>query len=238
MTTATIASLTLQPVGVIRSPFKEKFGIPRQPGLLSDVPALLELLPPYDEPDCVRGLDGFSHLWLIFQFHAVPAGQWHPLVRPPRLGGNARMGVFASRSTHRPNPLGLSVVRLERVETGQGVFLHIRGADLLDNTPVFDIKPYLPYADSVQGASAAYADAAPAVVLEVAFSDAARAECERYKAQSGIDIAQLIHRMLELDPRPAYHGDKPRQYGFRLADYDVQWVVQGRCAEVLALIPQ
>ncbi len=237
MTTALFEPLPLQPVGVIHSPFREKFGIPRQPGLLPDVPATLELLPPYDDPDCVRGLDGFSHLWLIFQFHAVSAGQWQPLVRPPRLGGNARMGVFASRSTHRPNSLGLSVVRLVKVETEEGVRLHISGADLLDGTPIFDIKPYLPYADAIAGAVAAYAAEAPAAKLHVAFTEQAREECERHKKTYGLDIALLIRRMLELDPRPAYHADSRRQYGFRLADYDVRWVVEGDRAEVLALVP-
>ncbi len=237
MANLTFTPVSLPAVGVIHSPFKEKFGIPRQPGLLPEVPATLELLPPYDNPDCVRGLEGFSHLWLIFHFHAVPAGQWQPLVRPPRLGGNARIGVFASRSTHRPNPLGLSVVRLEKVETTAGVRLHIQGADLLDGTPVFDIKPYLPYADAIDTAAAAYAAEPPEVRLQVVFSEVAWHICERYRQQTGMDLALLIRRMLELDPRPAYHADSRRQYGFRLADYDVRWVVDGEQVTVEDLIP-
>ncbi len=138
------------PIGIVRSCFREKFGIPRQPGLAPAARATLELLPPHNQPAAVRGLEDFSHVWLVFVFHGVPASRWQPTVRPPRLGGNRRLGVFATRSPFRPNPIGLSVVALDRIVTGQGrVALHLSGVDVLDGTPVLDIKPYLPYADRV-----------------------------------------------------------------------------------------
>lgn len=136
------------PIGVIRSPYKEKFAIPRQPGLICDGGGALELLPPYNQPDAVRGLEGFSHLWVIFVFHQTMDGGWRPTVRPPRLGGNARVGVFATRSTFRPNPIGMSLVELHGIETRNGVRLQLGSLDLVDGTPVLDIKPYLPFAES------------------------------------------------------------------------------------------
>ena len=154
---------TFAPIGVIHSCFKEKFGIPRQPGLVPAARAVLELLPPYNRAEAVRGLEGFSHIWVSFVFHACLDAPWKPTVRPPRLGGNRRLGVFATRSTHRPNPIGLSAVELERIETGPGrVLLHLKGADLMDGTPVLDIKPYLPYSDVIPGATGGFAAEAPA----------------------------------------------------------------------------
>ena len=142
-------TLTLHPIAVIHTPYKEKFSVPRQPDLVQDGIGIVELLPPYNSPEAVRGLEQFSHLWLIFQFDKVPHGKWQSTVRPPRLGGNQRVGVFASRATHRPNPLGLSKVELRQVECIHGrVFLHLGSVDLVDGTPIFDIKPYIAYADS------------------------------------------------------------------------------------------
>ena len=139
-------TLTLQPIAVIHTPYKEKFSVPRQPDLVQDGIGIVELLPPYNSPEAVRGLEQFSHLWLIFQFDKVPHGKWQSTVRPPRLGGNQRVGVFASRATHRPNPLGLSKVELRQVECIHGrVFLHLGSVDLVDGTPIFDIKPYITY---------------------------------------------------------------------------------------------
>ena len=144
------------PIGVIHSCFGEKFGIPRQPGLVPAARATLELLPPYNQPAAVRELAGFSHLWLIFVFHGIPWGQWQPTVRPPRLGGNRRLGVFASRSPFRPNPIGLSAVRLLRRE---GCVLHVADVDMLDDTPLLDIKPYVPEFDAHPSAKAGWFDA-------------------------------------------------------------------------------
>ncbi len=159
--------MQIEPVGVIESCFKEKFGIPRQPGLVEAACASLRLLPPYDRAEAVRGLEGFSHVWLIFGFHATAAQGWRPTVRPPRLGGNARLGVFATRSTFRPNPLGLSVVRLLDIDTRRGVQLQLAGGDLLNGTPVYDIKPYLPYADALSEAVGGFAPDGPARPLPV-----------------------------------------------------------------------
>ncbi len=212
-------------IGTIHSCFKEKFGIPRQPGLVADATATLELLPPYNRPEVVKGLEGFSHLWLTFVFHAIEQGKWSPTVRPPRLGGNKRVGVFASRSTHRPNPIGLSVVELERVESdAQSVVLHLKGVDLLDGTPVLDIKPYLPYVDAIEQAEGGYASSAPGGRQPVGFS----AEAERVLQQHMSDYPRLrilITELLALDPRPAYKqtSESDRIYGMRLLDFDINW---------------
>jgi tRNA-Thr(GGU) m(6)t(6)A37 methyltransferase TsaA len=190
------------PIGVVRSCFREKFGIPRQPGLASAARATLELLPPYNQPAAVRGLEGFSHLWLVFAFHGIPAGRWQPTVRPPRLGGNRRLGVFATRSTFRPNPIGLSAVKLERIATDHGkVVLHLAGVDVLDGTPVLDIKPYLPYADCIPTATGGFATEVPPSGLAVEFSPAAAAFCAALPVG---DPRELITQLLRQDPRPAY----------------------------------
>lgn len=220
------------PVGVIRSCFREKFGVPRQPGLTPAARATLDLLPPYNQPAAARGLEDFSHVWLIFVFHGIPAGRWQPTVRPPRLGGNQRIGVFATRSTFRPNPIGLSAARLERVAIGRsGVVLHLSGVDLLDGTPVLDIKPYLPYADSIPAATGGFAADAPAPVLAVDFSPAAAAVCAAWPLG---DLRELIAQVLAQDPRPAYQRNNPhsRRYGMKLYQYDVRWEMRGGAAYV------
>ncbi len=228
---------TFDAVGVIHSPFKEKFGIPRQPGLMATAPATLELLPPYDRDEALRGLEGFSHLWLLFVFHGVRRGDWSPTVRPPRLGGNQRVGVFASRSTHRPNPIGMSVVELIDIKHNEGrLLLYLNGVDLLDGTPVLDIKPYVPYADSLPEARAGFAAAAPEAGLTVEFSPEAEAVCT---ARNG-ELPQLrsfIEQMLRLDPRPAYRDDSAgeRTYGVQVFDCNVRWQVHGTTVRVIAI---
>lgn len=222
-------------IGIIHSPYREKFGIPRQPGLV-DVASTLELLPPYNRPEAVKGLEEFSHLWISFVFHAVEQGKWRPTVRPPRLGGNSRVGVFASRSTHRPNPLGLSVVALERIEIGEhGVCLRLGGADLLDGTPVLDIKPYIPYVDSITDARAGFAPNAPAR-LEVSLRPEAKQVCRALEEHyPGLEM--LIREVLAQDPRPAYRAgrDEEREYGVALYDLNVRFrIVQGS-VEVTAI---
>ncbi len=228
--------LPFMPIGVIRSCFREKFGIPRQPGLVSEARATLELLPPYNPPEAVRGLEGFSHLWLIFVFHEIPAGRWQPTVRPPRLGGNQRLGVFATRSPFRPNPIGLSAVRLERIEIAQGrVVLHLAGADLLDGTPVLDIKPYVPYADGIPDATGGFAPSAPEATLAVEFSPSAAAFCAAWPEG---DLRTLITQILRQDPRPAYEREStaPQRYGMKLYDFDLRWEMRGDTAEVIEII--
>ena len=227
-----------EPIGIIHSPFKEKFGIPRQPGLVPEVRAELLLSAPYNQPQAVAGLEGYSHIWIQFLFHRVEKEAWQPMVRPPRLGGNRRVGVFASRSPFRPNPIGLSVVRLDRVRARDGeVVLEIAGADLLEGTPVLDIKPYLPYVDSVPDARSGFAPEAPPALLEVRFTEQALAQLgERPESEA---LGSLICRLLELDPRPAYSGraQPERTYGMRLYDFDLRWRVDEKGVEVLELAP-
>ncbi len=221
-------------IGIIHSPFKEKFGIPRQPGLVPEARGILELRPPFNRPEAVGGLEGYSHIWLQFVFHQALREEWQPTVRPPRLGGNRRVGVFASRAPFRPNPIGLSVVALERVIADEtGVRLELAGIDLVDGTPVLDIKPYVPYVDSIPDALSGFADAAPSPCLQVQFSE--QVEQGLRERSDGAELRKLIIRLLELDPRPAYQEAADRLYGFRLYDFDLQWRVRDGCAEVMEL---
>lgn len=226
-----------QPIGTIHSCFKEKFGIPRQPGLVAEATAMLELLPPYNRPEAVRGIEQFSHLWILFIFHGCLRRQWKPTVRPPRLGGNERIGVFASRATYRPNPIGISPIKLERVEkTANRVVLHLKGVDLLDGTPVVDIKPYVPYADNISEATAGFAESPPPRKQTITFSAAAAQRCIEM-SESYPNLRTMIEQLLQSDPRPAYKGEEAgRVYGMRLWDFDLQWRVTGELIEVLALV--
>jgi tRNA (adenine37-N6)-methyltransferase len=217
--------LTFAPIGIIHSCFKEKFGIPRQAGLVPEASAIVEILPPYNREEAFKELSSFSHIWVIFLFHAINRDGWATTVRPPRLGGNRRIGVFASRSGFRPNPIGLSAVKLEKIsyEAGQ-LLLHIGGGDFLDGTPVLDIKPYVPYADSKPGAIGGFAASAPSRCLEVVFSEAAAATCRRLSS-SLPQLKALITGMLQSDPRPAYYHEKPvkKRFGTRIYDLDIKW---------------
>ena len=230
----------LEPIGMIKSCFKEKFGIPRQPGLVPAAKATLILKEPYNQPEALTGLEAFSHIWLIYIFHGIEQGKWKPTVRPPRLGGNRRAGVFATRSNFRPNPIGLSVVKLDKIVTrGVDMRLELSGVDLLDGTPVLDIKPYLPYADGIADARGGFAPEAPEPLLTVEFTPEARTAGERLEAGPHPGLLDLIVQMLILDPRPAYTGDRDpgRIYGFRIFEVDVQWrVAEGR-AIVVTIIP-
>ncbi|UTH76368.1 tRNA (N6-threonylcarbamoyladenosine(37)-N6)-methyltransferase TrmO [Chromobacterium sp. IIBBL 290-4] len=222
-----------EPIGVIRSPYREKFGIPRQPSLVNAARVTLELLPPYNQPDAVRGLSEFSHVWISFVFHQTMDRGWQPLVRPPRLGGNAKVGVFASRSTHRPNPLGLSLVELKGVNTVNGVTLELAGADLLDGTPVVDIKPYIPFVESRPEAVGGFVDGPPPQ-LRVEWSDAALAQLRQPDLPPG--FALLVEQVLAQDPRPAYQDDPERVYGVSLHCYNVKFKIGGDCATVLEIL--
>lgn len=189
--------------------------------------------------DSLRGLEGFSHLWVVFVFHAQWQQPWSPMVRPPRLGGNQRVGVYASRSPRRPNPIGLSAVRLLGIDQrGDSFSLDLGGVDLLDGTPVLDVKPYVPYADAIADARAGYAAAAPERTLRVEFGALAQRQCTAYEARYP-NLAELITQMLALDPRPAYRAadDGGRIFGCRLLDLDVKWCVSHGTITVLALEP-
>lgn len=213
-------SWQFDPVGIIHSCFAEKFAIPRQPLLAPAATASLELLPPYNQPEALEGLEGVSHLWLIFVFHAAASGPQHLRVRPPRLGGNQRIGVFASRATHRPNPIGQSVVRLEGIEQNR---LLLSGVDLLDGTPVLDIKPYVPYADCIENAVNPLAPIPPPA-LPVSWSDTALAQAQAHQTRLGQPLVALIEQCLSQDPKPAYQQPGPeREYGVTLWDVNVRW---------------
>lgn len=214
-------SFTLAPIGYVESDYPDKFGIPRQPGLAPAADASLILVPPYNDPLTVRGLDDFSHLWVTFIFHQSPE-RWTPLVRPPRLGGNRKVGVFASRSTHRPNRLGLSLMKLAGIDTRHGVHLRLEGCDLVSGTPIVDIKPYLPWAEAHPSAQAGFAPEAPAL-LHVIFSQPAL-DTLTMRTDSAT-LHALIEQVLSQDPRPAYkRSEAPgRVYGVRLRDVDVKF---------------
>ncbi|WP_151704023.1 tRNA (N6-threonylcarbamoyladenosine(37)-N6)-methyltransferase TrmO [Nitrincola alkalilacustris] len=231
---------SLSPIGIVRSPFKEKFGIPRQPGLATSIPARIELLPPYDVPEAFRGLDECSHIWVIFIFSATASQGWKAMVRPPRLGGNRRLGVFATRSTFRPNPIGLSVVRFEGIrQDSNGLWLEVSGADLMDGTPVLDIKPYLPYADSISDATFTLAPEAEQLNLPVEFSDEAQQQCAYFSQTLGQSLQQQISEVLRCDPRPAYkRTEEERIYGITLHNLNIRWQISLSSIIVLSIAPE
>ncbi|MCP3749594.1 tRNA (N6-threonylcarbamoyladenosine(37)-N6)-methyltransferase TrmO [Pseudomonas sp. SBB6] len=211
---------SVAPIGYVRSCFKEKFAIPRQPQLAPAARGVLELLAPYDNGEAVAGLEQVSHVWLLFLFHQALEDKPRLKVRPPRLGGNKSMGVFATRATHRPNGIGQSVVRLEKVEAGR---LWLSGIDLLDGTPVLDIKPYVPYADAVAVAVNQMADAPPEAIA-VHWSDAALPQAREHALRLAEPLVELIEQCLAQDPRPAYQVPPPeRVYGVKFWDVQVRW---------------
>ena len=224
------AQWTIQEIAHIESDFSEKFGIPRQSGLVEELRARIVFDPAFRDENAVRGLAEFSHIWLIWGFSAN-AGRWSATVKPPRLGGNTRIGVFATRSPFRPNSLGLSCVRLLRVEpqTPQGPVLHVAGADLLDGTPIWDIKPYLPYVDALPQARGGFTDQSQWRQLQVVLPD---------PADSPLSEAETLalRQALALDPRPHYHNDPTRLYGLAFADYDVRFRVEGDQLTVVEIV--
>ena len=215
----------------IHNDFKEKFGIPRQSGLSGELTSRIVFEPEYRNPDALRGIDGFSHLWLIWQFSEAVRDTWSPTVRPPRLGGNKRVGVFATRSPFRPNPIGLSSVKLisiEETET-EGTVLIVGGADMLDGTPIYDIKPYVAYSDSHPDAISGFADPVKEYKLNVDF-------CKELLAKVAPEKQKSLILILEQDPRPSYQNDPDREYGMRFADYEVFFKVAGETLTVTNVI--
>ena len=224
---------SMHPIAHIRSDFSTKFGVPRQSGLVDALEAQVVFTPPYRNPDAVRGLEGFSHIWLIWAFHQAVRDTWSPTVRPPRLGGNVRMGVFATRSPFRPNPIGLSSVVLERVEltADLGPVLHVRGADLVAGTPIFDIKPYIPYGDSHPDAVGGFAAAPAGATLQVIIPPALLELVPP-------DRREALRGVLAQDPRPHYQSDPTRVYGFTFAHLEVRFTVEENVLTVREILPR
>ncbi|MFA3789530.1 tRNA (N6-threonylcarbamoyladenosine(37)-N6)-methyltransferase TrmO [Aliiglaciecola sp. SL4] len=224
--------IEISPIGHINTPYKEKFAIPRQPGLVTAAMGQIIFAQGFNSADFIRGIEQFSHLWLVFQFHQTANKSTSPLVRPPRLGGNEKVGVFASRSTHRPNNIGISAVKFEEVIlVNSQTRIVVSGMDLLDNTPIIDIKPYIPYSDSIPHAEAGYGQTKPQETLAVIFSQNAREQLAIYQQQHP-RLDTLIEQILSQDPRPAYHKTKTtdRLYGVALYDLNIQWrVLQNTC---------
>ena len=215
----------------IHSDFPTKFGIPRQSGLASELVSEIIFEPAFRNPDCLRGIDAWSHLWLIWRFDRIPDGQWAPTVAPPKLGGKTRVGVFATRSPFRPNPIGLSCVKLAGIDlhTKEGPVLYVAGADLADGTLIYDIKPYLPYADSHPDAVDAFEESRNAAPLEVIFPDALLQKIPAGKR------AGLIQTLAQ-NPRPGYQHDPTRRYGFNFAGFDVRFTIDGDTLTVVEIV--
>lgn len=211
----------MEVIAHISTAFGSKFGVPRQAGLVEQLPGRIIFTEKYRNPDALRGIEGFSHLWLLWSFSEVKTTEWSPTVRPPRLGGNARMGVFATRSPYRPNPIGLSCVKLERVEwdSPDGAVLHILGADLMDGTPIYDIKPYLPYCDSHPEAVGGFTDPIKDQPLAVEFP-------EELLENVPENLREGLTGVLSADPRPRYQNDPERTYGMEFGGFNIRFRVE------------
>ena len=217
-----MTDIVIHPIARMRSDFPTKFGIPRQSGLVPELRSTIVFESEFRNPDTLRGIEGYTHLWLIWQFSEAVRQEWSPTVRPPRLGGNTRMGVFATRSPFRPNSLGLSCVRLLGIEhtDKNGTVIHVAGADLMDGTPIFDIKPYIPYSDSHPDASGGFTDTAGEFLLKVDFPETLLSILPEEKR----DAAKAV---LSHDPRPSYQRKPERIYGINFAGYDIRFRVDG-----------
>ncbi|WP_076753805.1 tRNA (N6-threonylcarbamoyladenosine(37)-N6)-methyltransferase TrmO [Acinetobacter schindleri] len=224
-----MTELTIPVIGIMKSPYKEKFGIPRQPNLV-EVESYIEMQGPYNDLLAFEGIEEFSHLWLLWQFHDnknQENSKFRPQVRPPRLGGNQKIGVFATRSMYRPSPIGLSVVKLKEVKkVGKTVCIYVTGSDLLDGTPIVDIKPYIHYSDAVMEAQSGYAQEEP-VRKYVVWSEQAELEREQLVQTKGLSeqVIRELAEVLSLDPRPAYQEDPERIYGMHFADFNIKFIV-------------
>ena len=228
------AQFIIEPIGIIRSCFTEKFGIPRQAGLAPSAEATVELTEGYNREEMVRGLENYSHIWVQFIFHQALKAGWKTTVRPPRMGGKERLGVFATRSPHRPNHLGISAVRLEQVHRDDlGIKIDVSGADLLDGTPVVDIKPYIPYSDLL---SAARMDVKweDMPEFDVVMSPETEIFCREYESSTGRKLRSLISEIVKQDPRPASQKMSRAEFGMCLWDVNVRWRVDGSTCRVLS----
>lgn len=231
------SQITLEPLGFIQTPFKQKFAIPRQPRLVPEAIGKLTLVAPFDNADLFRDIEQFSHVWLLFMFHENLEKGWTPTIRPPRLGGNTRTGVLATRSTFRPNGIGMSAVKLLSVS---GKTITVGGVDLLDGTPIIDVKPYIPYSDIIDNANGGFADEAPQSDMQVVFCAAAIEQITtltKSAKQKYPQLQKLIENLLKQDPRPAYKQQKTgmQEYGVELYDLEVNWQVEGNLTTVISI---
>lgn len=220
-------------IGIIHTPYQQKFGVPRQPNLVPLGKGELHLIAPFNHPDCVRGLEQFSHLWLLFIFNHTAHQGWQNMVRPPRLGGNEKMGIFATRSTFRPNPIGLSAVELHDIVIQDNcTILKLGSVDLVDKTPIIDIKPYLPYSDSYPLAKASYASEKPAIMLTILFSELADQQL-----LSKPQLKNLIQQVIAQDPRPAYKKKSlsTQEFGITLQNANIRFKVEDDIATILSV---
>ena len=228
----------MRPIGVALTPFTQRFGIPRQPGLVPDAKGIIKIDPHPDFQYALKCLDQFSHIWVIFVFHEHGGNKWKPTIRPPRLGGKAKVGVLSSRSPHRPNPIGLSVVEIDRIDllAKGGAEIHVNGVDLLDGTPILDIKPYIPSADSVPHANAGWASA-EIKRTKVLFEPLALKKIEAAELAGSENLKNLIEQLLSIDPRPGFQKrDLPpesqesegKEFGLLVKEYDVKWIIQNQ----------
>lgn len=225
--------MEMKMIGRIHTDFVTKFGVPRQSGLVPELMGKIVLEPEYRNPDAFRGLEEFSHLWLVWEFSEAVRPEWSPTVRPPRLGGNQRVGVFATRSPFRPNPIGLSCVKLEQIDLrdSRKPVIWVSGVDMMDGTPIYDIKPYLPYADSHPGAKGGFTDGTEVQRVKVEFPEELVAASEI----SGEKL-QALRGVLEQDPRPRYQKDPERIYGMSFGEYEVKFTVQENVLRVVDLV--
>ncbi len=224
---------SVEQVGVIRSCYPEKFGIPRQAGLVEASEAEIILLPPYNREEMIKGLEVFSHIWVHFIFHR--ADHWRSTIRPPGLGGKARVGIFASRSPHRPNRSGMSAVHLKEIQkTKDGISLVVMGGDFLDKTPVIDIKPYLSYVDAIPDAAAGYSGRVTSPE-NIVFTEDGLRFCADYRKKTGRNLQELIEQVLYQDPRPASQRGKKHKFGMMLWDVNVSWQVTANVIEVVSV---
>ena len=257
MTEGERAKMRITPIAHIRTDFPEKFGIPRQPGVVEELKGRIVFEPEYRNPDMIRGLEEFSHIWLIWEFSEnldeTGNARWSPTVRPPRLGGNDRLGVFATRSPFRPNPIGLSVVKIEKISEDKGIgpVIHVLGADMVDGTPIYDIKPYIPYADSISEAKGGFTDDMEYKTLKVEWKleNTGKSICRPDDLESNKDtfidsikmedipgdVKDSLEKILSNDPRPHYQNDPDRVYGMSYAGYEVKFKVTGEVLTVLSV---
>jgi tRNA-Thr(GGU) m(6)t(6)A37 methyltransferase TsaA len=236
-----------EPIAVIRTPFTQRFGIPRQPGLVPEARGIIKFNNDPDFQHALKGLEQFTHLWIVFLFHSHGGTKWKPTIRPPRLGGKEKMGVLASRSPHRPNPIGLSAVKIEKIDASAkgGAEIHVSGVDLLDGTPVLDIKPYLPYADSIPEAGSGWAHE-EIKRTPVRFLEEALLKIEAAERNGDQNLKKLIEELLTIDPRPGFQRrelppeaehSQGKDFGLLVKTHDVHWRIENQAFVVTDLVP-